>query len=419
MDDVTRTYDELLSNENRTRLTEVAARICANVVGTAIEVGLIEDSPAWEAAEVPTDLLMTRGLFSTRFDLAAGPESGPVHYRALGHAFHQNRHSLGREPDQVFRLRAQMVPALYDLVREHRNLNQHVNNSGTPTRVISLCGAILGILDLSTPGVDSDSLRQQCESAVLTVAEGLTEQRDQDRRESGSETSEPPRAEKRRTEELEAEVEQLRAEVGRLKRQQERPKIRLKPQARNRRLDAIDSTINQIATRLHQVVSETRSGFAEANEIARGVDRKIGLLNETIAHAQRDVASGEDRGDGDIPYSDTGWGDAPRVLTVAMAREQLRQLRNRIDAGGGVQPWQNICMVSPIVDTALDVAAQTGLSTVDEWLAVDIVQQRYARHTEVMDRQIKDFGEEMMDIYRQVERVSDRDAQREADEMPF
>lgn len=405
MHDLNRTYSDLLNGENRTVLTKVATHVFANVVATAIKDGLVEDSSAPKEDELPTDLLQTRDLFTTRFEMTAGLQTTSVHYKSLGHAFQRNRHSLGRSPDRLFRSRSQMVPALYDLVREHRNLIMHENDSGTPPRVISLCGAILGILELSTPDVDSQSLRQQCESAVLLVGKGMTAQHEQDRRETGSDTSETSRPEAPRTGELEAEIGRLRAEVGRLKEQRARPELELNAQARNRRLEEIDSTVREIARRLDQVVSETQSAVAESHSVAKEVDRKIGLLTETVAHAQLGVVDDGDGEAGDFPFCETDSEDVPK-LTVSMAREQLLQLRNRIYGNGSVQPWENICMMSPIVDTALDVASEHGLSTIDEWLALDVVQERYSRHSEVMDPQIEAFGEEMMGVYRQVERWS-------------
>lgn len=402
MHDLNRTYTELLNGENRMVLTKVAAHVFANVVATAIKDGLVEDSFAPKAEKLPTDLLQTRDLFSTRFDMTAGLQSTSVAYKSLGYAFERNRHALGRSPDQLFRRRSQMVPALYELVREHRNLIMHENDSGTAPRVISLCGAILGILELSTPEVDAHSLRRQCESAVLLVGKGMTDQRDQDRRESGIDTA-GKRPEARPTEELEAEIGRLQAEVGRLKAQQARPEITLT--ASNRRLEEIDSTVREIARRLDQVASETQSAVAESQAVAREVDRKIGLLTETVADTQRGVVDGEDREEVHFPFHDTDTEDTPK-LTVSMAREQLRQLRNRIYGSGSVQPWENICMMSPIVDMALHVASEDGLSTIDDWLALDVVQERHLRHSEVMDRQIKEFGEEMMGVYRQVEMLS-------------
>lgn len=89
-----------------------------------------------------------------------------------------------------------------------------------------------------------------------------------------------------------------------------------------------------------------------------------------------------------------------------MAEDRLRDLRDKIGREMGVRPWQNICMTQPIVRQALWHANRGKVDTLDDWRHLPAVYEKYTEHGESMKRQVERYGEEMMSIYRRVERSS-------------
>ena len=96
----------------------------------------------------------------------------------------------------------------------------------------------------------------------------------------------------------------------------------------------------------------------------------------------------------------------PSDITPSMAEDRLKDLRDKIRREMSVEHWENICMMKPIVQDGLLLASLGDIETLDDWRGLSSVRQRYAEHRDVMERQIARYGEEMMSIYRRVERSS-------------
>ena len=404
-------YCGLLGVDNKRMLTKVAAHIFANVVGLSVKAGLIVEPRGTE--EVPSDLLETADLFSQAFNKAARIGSGEIRYRSLGYEYWQNRRQLSEPYTSLLRRRSQMIPSLYGVLREHRNIISHEHDDpGTTPRIVGLCGTIMSILELAPPhaDVDLECLNQQCESAIAAVADGVKSQHRQDRRERGEEISEPLDDEQRSV--LEEEIRRLRQQVQFLETQRTRQKLalpsstRVAKDSRLAKIDDIDRSMHDIVSRLDGIASVTENAF---KGIATALDRKLDQFSETVTRAQRAVPPFDDEIP-DIP-ADALDPDEPPKLTLSMAKEKLRELRNRIERETGAKPWENICMMDPIVLAALASASTHGLCGVEDWLELPAVTERYPGKRTVMDHQLDMFGEEMMAIYRRVETSGDHRSQ--------
>ena len=400
-------YSGLLGVDNKRMLTKIAARIFASVVGLSVKAGLIVKPR--DEMEVPSDLLDTGDLFSQAFNRTARIGSGEIRYRSLGYEYWQNRRQLSEPYTSLLRRRSQMIPTLYGVLREHRNIISHEHDDlGTTPRIVGLCGTIMSILELAPPhaDVDLECLNQQCESAITAVADGVKSQHRQDRRERGEEISEPLDDEQRSA--LEEEIRRLRQQVQLLEAQKTKPKLALPSSTRVARdlrlekIDDIDRSMQNIMSRLDGIASVTENSF---KGLATALDRKLDLFSETVSRAQRAVPSFDDEIP-DIPADAFERDEAPK-LTLSMAKEKLRELRNRIERETGAKPWENICMMDPIVLAALASASTHGLSGVEDWLELPAVMERYPGKRAVMDHQLNIFGEEMMTVYRRVERSGD------------
>ena len=402
-------YSDLLATEHQRTLVNVAHQIFVNVVRLSVKAKLIDEPDLNQ--EMPSELARTGELFSREFRLTAALGSEEARYTRLGHQFNRYKRHLSESPDKLFRKRSEMVPSLFGTLRQHRNIIAHEYDAGTVPRVVGLCGTILGILELSPAvGDESEELRQQCESAVCTVAEGMKSHHDHDLRERGTTHDDQAEAEK-------PGVRELEEENPRAKRKMDVPESRQRrtlslPGARNStatRLDRIETTVDQIASRLEEVGNSAEKGLAVTQSVASDLDRSIELTKEALARAERKVLLYED----EVPDIELDGPDLvedePNLLTVSMAKEKLRALRDRIERETAAKPWENICMMDPIVRAALRVASERGLTDIDDWRALPIVQERYGRHSVAMDTQLDVYGEAMMEVYRQVEESVDQD----------
>ena len=94
-------------------------------------------------------------------------------------------------------------------------------------------------------------------------------------------------------------------------------------------------------------------------------------------------------------------------LTPAMARQRLRELRDRISSENRrLKSWENICMVRPIVHASIQAASEGRLESLDDWRSLPEVREKFAtaKSRRKMDEQLSRYGEEMMTIYSLVER---------------
>lgn len=407
--DLNKDYSDLLATEHQRTLVKVAQQIFANVVRLSVTAKLIDEPDLNQ--DMPSELKGTGELFSTEFRLTAALGSEEVRYARLGHQFNRYKKRLGSRPDNLFRKRSEMVPSLYRTLWQHRNIIAHEYDAGTVPRVVGLCGTILGILELSpAAGDESEELRRQCEEAVWSVAEGMKSQHGHDLREQGTTRDNQAEAEKHAVRTL--EKENLKHE-----RQRDVPESRQRrtlslPDARTNtatRLDRIETTVDQIASRLEEVGNSAEKGLAVTESVASDLDRSIELTKEALARVERKVLLYEDEvPDFELDEPDLVE-DEPNLLTVSMAKEKLRALRDRIERETAAKPWENICMMNPIVRVALGVASKRGLADIDDWRALPIVQERYGEHSVTMDRQLEVYGEAMMEVYKQVEESVNQD----------
>ena len=405
---LTHIYCDLLGVDNKRVLTNIAVQIYANVVGISVRAGLIVEPLGTD--EMPSELPHTTALFSQTFNLTGRFGSGEVRYRSLGHEFSRNKQHLSEPYTDLLRRRSQTIPTLYSVLREHRNIISHEQDDpGTTPRIVGLCGTIMSILELAPPEVDSEDMKQQCESAIAAVADGVKSQHRQDLRERGEEISEPLDDEQRRA--LESENRTLRQQIRFLESQRARSRLALRGGNRYTRdlriekIDNIDQSMKDIVSRLDGIASATEGALSASRGLATDLERGFDRLVDTVSQVRRTVISPDDEVP-DIPAGDAEFEEAPN-LTLSMAKEKLRELRNRIERETGAKPWENICMMAPIVQEALVYASNHGLSDIDDWLGLPAVMERYPDKKSEMDHQLEMFGESMMAIYRRVERSVD------------
>ena len=148
-DERNRRYRALLEGTNAGLLVEIGRDTFAVVMRH------IEDLPGIKLA-VPeisdiADLSSVRNLLVYE-RVRIGEEEVPLAgvARAL-------RSAMRRRPDALmFSKRCQHLPRLYQVLMEHRNLQQHhVNEYPTTAGVAALCGVILSILDICPLGTAS------------------------------------------------------------------------------------------------------------------------------------------------------------------------------------------------------------------------------------------------------------------------
>ena len=397
-------YFDLLRRENQKTLIDAANEIFAKVVADSVKARLIV-APDDLDVELPSDLTKTGGLFGRSFVMTEALGSEEVRYSSLGHQFERNRARLAGNPDNLFRRRSQMVPALYSTLRQHRNIIAHEPDAGTEPRIIGLCGTIMCILELAPSG--AERLRIQCVRAVANVAREMEKQHQRDVEEREVEGSEAGAHDSENDKEPDEAIDAQHERVP-LESQRRRPTLTLPrgKRARDLRLERIDEGVRSLASRLENIDTVSDSGLAVGQRIARELDE----LRETVSHGRRKVLLYEDEVMDEIPdYEVEGqsYSDDKPMLTVSMAKEKLRALRDRIEREHKVKSWENICMIVPIVNSALRVASVDGLADIDDWRQLPEVRDRYSRHSDTMDRQIKAFGDDMMGVYRRVESTED------------
>ena len=92
-------------------------------------------------------------------------------------------------------------------------------------------------------------------------------------------------------------------------------------------------------------------------------------------------------------------------LVPGEAEEELRRLRNQIRRENpDLAPWENICMLRPIVEEALRAAAEGKLPTRSEWKQLPSVRDKFQEDEQQRkrDEQLDRYGDEMMGIYERV-----------------
>ncbi len=165
--------------------------------------------------------------------------------------------------------------------------------------------------------------------------------------------------------------------------------------------------------RLEAAVDQIRAEIASSTEKLENVvalsEEEAGRLRaaEHELQALAEVAYPDELLDplsGSIDQKDSR--QEPSDITPSMAEDRLRDLRDKIRSEMEVDPWQNICMTQPIVRQAVWHANRGEVDTLDDWRHLPEVHKKYTEHGESMERQIERYGDEMMSIYRRVERSS-------------
>lgn len=362
-------YEALLRNENQKTLVKTAKAIFAKQVADSVRAGLIVEPSHLDSETGPAELGETRHLFQKTFKTTDVLQSEEVKYPSLAHEYHRHRANLSGRPDSLFRKRSEMVPTLYRTLVAHRNIVAHETDAGTESAILGLCGTIMCVLDLAPAGSGSSSwekLGEQCVEAILDLAGRVAKQRETDQKEIESVNASPHAAKAKDSGER----------LGVLT---EPPEVRL---------SEIDAGVRGIAARVEDIDAQLRQVLAQGR-------RKVVLYEDELGPVL-DVD--------ELDHPDETRLDVPK-LTVSMARTKLKALRDRIASEHGVEAWENICMMRPIVESALEVARRQGLEGIDHWRRLPEVNSRYERYSDTMERQIEAFGDAMMEVYQQVEKL--------------
>ena len=368
-------FEEILAIGNQKILVDVATQIFVNVVGTAARADLIEE-PDESESELPRELADTGPLFSKPLRLSREFGSTEVGYQSLG--FEWARRKLREPYTNLFRRRAQQIPKLYGALREYRNTLQHDFDGITVRQTIGLCGTILSILDLAVKEPKNTAgLLTQCESILADAVEALT----------GDETHRP---------------NETMADVA-VGGNDEFALIREEDERQPEEANVLEDSLSTLTDRVNRAISISEEVLSGSRQISSSVDRLVDKLSAAAYVAQESDPTFDD----DPEFTFYGNGSVTsRKLTPSMAMEKLRELRDRIrrEAEDSLEPWENICMLNPIVSEAVKIAATRGLTTISDWRALPDVSTRLQRSDRKMEIQIAKYGDEMMEIYGRVER---------------
>ncbi|MYE14118.1 MAG: hypothetical protein F4X99_21160 [Gammaproteobacteria bacterium] len=385
-DERNRRYRALLEGTNAGLLVEIGRETFGVVMRR------IEDLPGIKLA-VPeisdiADLSSVRNLLVYE-RVRIGEEEVPLAgvARAL-------RSAMRRRPDALmFRKRCQHLPRLYQVLMEHRNLQQHhVNEHPTTAEVAALCGVILSILDICPLGSDrTEGLKTECLELIraVTVSEEETDL-------------------STRLAEQQRENKDLKAELARLREQT----------ARGNDASELESLEVRLGGRLSAAVEQVTAEIASSTEKLAVAITLSEVERESLAmlQAESDVMAERMWPDemldalessatpSNAPQQGEDRRREPSDITPSMAEDRLKDLRDKIRREMSVEHWENICMMKPIVQDGLLLASLGEIETLDDWRGLSSVRQRYGEHRDVMERQIARYGEEMLNIYRRVER---------------
>lgn len=376
-------YRSLLEGGNLDVLLTLGRTGYLAVTSTCADAGVIRPvRQDWDGVEDIMDLLV---LLRTK--LQTGGDA--VRFTSLTIRFRDRLRTRSRYP-QMHRICTEMHPLL-ELVRVHRNRQQHQRRERpTPAQVRSLSSAILHLLDLASGKLrslpDWQALEREARVAIGAVGE---------------------------------DPGPLQGQIDELKRE-------------NRSLTERNRSLEQLASKATISVSDIQELIASRHEetVTRICDRlgeESGRIRSTLsdytAHVteqQREVARRvSELAPGTVPSPARPTPQAGRPslrpspaeqsgvqLGLAAAEKELRSLRDRIrNENPDVKPWENICMLRPIVEQAVQAAADGNLKTLEQWKRLPAVRQKFSDAAAVAkrDAQLRKYGEPMMAILRRIE----------------
>ena len=382
-----RAFEEVLTQDNQQLLLKAATGTFVNVVATAHRAGLIELDPEYpKKLEPPNELADTRALFQEGFSLKGEPARDPVRFESLGHEYRRHR-GLSEPYTNLFRLRSQQVPKLFAVLREYRNMLQHSFDDITPGHFAGLCGTVLSVLDVAPQDVSADGLRELCERGVRDLAVALTRP-DGEGHEATDGAGQAKRG--RSTTSVES--------LGR--------RTSSSPDPLEKALGPLVRMMDAISTKLDRI-EELAVTVAPPRDAP--TDRKRDQWVVQTSATDSRYSDNEPMVTIDAPATEQV--DVAEVgrLTPAMAKQQLREFRDRISRENPrLKSWENICMVSPIVDAAVQAASEGRLESLDDWRSLPAVRAKFdtAESTQRMEEQLARYGAAMMTIYSHVERQS-------------
>ncbi|MYE25133.1 MAG: hypothetical protein F4Y01_14525 [Gammaproteobacteria bacterium] len=383
-------YARLLKGPNQEFLTEVATPIIRNVLGDASRMGLIEEDG--EGPPSFRELTEVRDWFrNTRFQARSVTGKTRVRFSQIGRL----RGKKGRGLAGLARRRCECIPSLYEVLVDHRNVWAHEHeDDGSRAQVVGLCGVVMSVLDLST-GLDVEQVEgviRECDEALALVVRDAIDDREEDLREANEATDAVEGGRRPKDGLTEAVAgretgEEAASEDGRLQ---------------DALMSRIDETLKEMSSGLSEI-GHLREEIVSANRLAAGVGEKVDALAVAVrVESEERDEEPEDQGEY-LEREEAVNEGAGSPLTVAMAQARLRTLRNRIRNELGVEPWENICMIKPIVEAGLRIASEGGLRTLEQWESIPEVEGRLQMHRWKMGEQLAAYGEEMMAIYRRVE----------------
>ncbi len=338
----------------------------------------------WDGVEDVTDVL---GLLRTR--LATRDDA--VVFASLTIRFRPRlrTHANFR---RMHRICTEMRP-LFELLRVHRNRQQHQRNEApTPAQVRSLASTILHLLDLAPTVFRRRPECAKLEHEVRTALGAVGE-------EAGP---------------LGQEVTRLRLENRALaERNSNLEKLATKTTISVREIqELIASRHEETVTRIRKSLESESGGIrSDLDARADGLEARSQEILERLAEGSAPVppANVVVRQPPPSGADETGATETSRVSTEA-AERNLRALRDQIRRENpDVKPWENICMLRPVVEQALQGAAEGKLGTVEAWKQLPAVRQKF-RDPDAMrkrDAQLEKYGDPMMAIYRRVEWADD------------
>lgn len=448
---------KILSASKQMLLVKIAKFEFEDVLKTSADIGLVagydHSHLTKNIAQFPH--INSHKLFHSRFPLKKELRLTlnrekislqKAYFNQLGDLFYENQQLLGSGRNfnkERFCVRSSELPKLYRIAHEYRNIWAHPDENlseelVSPPKLFILCGAILSILDLSSPKhkeveADIKDYKKDVDDCMKILADEISET--EDSREEMKELKEE-------NQKLHKELEDERKAMKRLERQldekasDEEKILRSLDDASDRIIEKFeitrknqseesDSISEHIAEEFEKIGSKLNSVFeivhSESQKIIEHVSKAPELGDDSndmeeddqIDEYEDEEDDFEDSGEEEDGYEDDeeeefdeDEEDDIDRLTPLMAEAKLRALRDKIrrEMGVEIDPWENICMIRPIVSEAITRAQYGDMNTIDDWKDLRSVEKKYRRHRAIMDRQLDEYGEEMMDIYRSVER---------------
>lgn len=445
----------LLNRSRRNLLVKIAKFEIKTIVGIATEAGCINPYNESKIEKLSSVNKVHSKLIYNEFSIREENRSnfgvtnkdGKVNFAYLGGILHDHRDALGIEFDEDFYARSQRLPYLYGIFRGQRNLVEHRESSGpNQEELITLFGAILSVLALSSPEHDEvkteiNGYKEDVDKFMKILTgdvsgaddlQGENEELEKENEELNNKLNEEREAKRRLERQLDRETSNESKMLKSLDDSSDRTIEKISELAE--KIEASQDVI--IPKRMMKEIGEINSKLISLEETVQTESRKvIDRVSETVdsdIEDEEDYQVDEDDDDSleeseeESENEDSEMLDADvfreilresRIeeganderggeLTPLMAEAKLRALRSKIrrEMDVPIDPWQNICMIRPIVSEALIAAQYGGMNTIDDWKSIPNIARKYRRHQGIMDRQLAKYGEEMMDIYRSVER---------------